>query len=533
MLRYMLIPLVFVILVLMDADTIVAALQPDAAVEADVVMQGATLYDGSDQPGKVADIAIKNDRIVAIGKFKVKGNPRVLNCQGLIVSPGFIDLHTHSDYPLQDKKTSANFNFQTQGVTTVVTGNCGAGPVDVADYFAKLEKIGIGSNVIHQVPHNDVRFKVMGNENREPTAKELRMMEDLVDKGMKDGAWGLATGLIYNPGTYAKTDEIVALAKIAAQHKGFYASHIRDESDAVLAAIEEILEIARRAGIRVHISHIKVSGRSVWGKAPDVIAILRRARKNAIEVTADQYPYTASSTSLSATLIPAKYREGSAEALIERIDDSEIGPKVKKAIEQRIADHVGGKSVKIARYAKNVKWQGKDLYTIAESEKKSPLDIVIEIQRNGGAQIVHFGMSDEDVRLFMKEPYVATASDGSAMIPSNTVPHPRSYGTFPRKIGRFAIEDKVITPEQAIRSASGLPADILKLPERGYLKAGYYADIVVFDPKAFRDKGTYDRPHQYSTGVKYLFVNGRLAIAEGRSTEVMVGRVLRHESKRK
>jgi N-acyl-D-amino-acid deacylase len=502
--------------------------QADTPVEADVVLQNATLYDGSDQPGKVGDIAIKGDRIVAVGKFKVKGKPRVLDCEGLCISPGFIDLHTHSDYPLQAAKTNANYNYQTQGVTTVVTGNCGAGPVDVGAYFAKLEKIGVGTNVIHQVPHNDVRNKVMGNANRDPTPKELRMMEDLVDKGMKDGAWGLATGLIYNPGTYAKTDELVALAKVAATHKGHYASHIRDEGTEVLAAIEEILEIARRAGIRVHISHIKASGRRAWGKAPDVIALIRRARKDGIEVTADQYPYTASSTSLSATLIPAKYREGSANDLIKRFDDPEIGPKLKKAIETSIADHVGGKSVKIARYAKNVKWQGKDLFTIAQTEKRSPLDIVIEIQKNGGAQIVHFGMSDEDVRLFMKEPYVATASDGGSMLPANTVPHPRNYGTFPRKIGRFAIEDQVISLEQAIRSASGLPADILKLPKRGYLKVGYYADIVVFDPKTFRDKATFDRPHQYSTGVKHLFVNGHLAIDDGKATDALPGRVLRH-----
>jgi N-acyl-D-amino-acid deacylase len=453
-----------------------AGAQTDAAIEADVVLQGATLYDGSDQPGKVGDVAIKSDRIVAVGKFKTKGNPRVLNCEGLIISPGFIDLHTHSDYPLQEKKTNANYNYQTQGVTTVVTGNCGAGPANVAAYFAKLEKIGVGTNVIHQVPHNDVRAKVMGNANRDPSPEEQRMMEELVEQGMKDGAWGLATGLIYNPGTYAKTEEIVALAKVAAKHNGFYASHIRNESGEVLAAIEEILTIARRAGIRVHISHIKVSGRNAWGKAPDVIAVLRRARKDGIEVTADQYPYTASSTSLSATLIPAKYREGSAKDLIERFDDAEIGPKLKKAIEQVIKGHLGGKSIKIARYAKNTAWQGKDLATIATMEKKSPLDIVLEIQRNGGAQVVNFGMNEEDIRLFMKETYVATASDGASMLPSMSVPHPRSYGTFSRKIGRFAIEDQIISVELAIRSASGLPADILKLPERGYLKVGYYAD---------------------------------------------------------
>ncbi len=498
------------------------------AVEADVVLRGATIYDGTDQPGKVGDVAIKDDRIVAVGKFEVKGKPRVLDCDGMIVSPGFIDLHTHSDFPLQEKKTNANTNYQTQGVTTVVTGNCGFGPTDVGAYFSKLEAIGVGTNVIHQVPHNAVREKAMGNANREPTSAELQKMEELVDQGMKSGAWGLATGLIYNPGTYAKTDELIALAKIAARHKGFYASHIRNENTEVLAAVAEIIEIARRAGLRVHISHIKVSGRSAWGKAPDVIALIRRARKDGVDITADQYPYTASSTSLTATVIPARFREGSTMDLIQRLDDADLGPKMKKAIEQSIKGHLGGKSIRIARYSKNPAWQGKDLAAIATSEKKSALEIVIEITRNGGAQIVNFGMNDEEMRLFMKEPYVATASDGSSMIPALTVPHPRSYGTFSRKIGRFAIEDQLITIEHAIRSASGLPADILRLPKRGYIKTGYYADIVVFNPKTFRDKATFDQPHQHSTGVQYLFVNGQLTIDDSKTTAKLAGRVLRH-----
>src|SRR5438105_1919239 len=248
------------------------------AIEADVVIRGATLVDGTGKPGVVGDLAIKGDRIVAVGKFEVAGNPRVLDAAGLILAPGFIDLHTHSDYPLQKKETSANLNYLMQGVTTAVTGNCGAGPVDVAAYFKTLERLGIGSNVIHQVPHNDVRRKVMGNANRAPSADELRMMEDLVDQGMRDGAWGLATGLIYNPGTYSKTDELIALAKVAAKHGGFYASHIRDESTAVLTAIEEIIAIAHKAGLRVHVSHIKVSGPRAWGKAPEVIALIRRER---------------------------------------------------------------------------------------------------------------------------------------------------------------------------------------------------------------------------------------------------------------
>jgi N-acyl-D-aspartate/D-glutamate deacylase len=510
--------------------TLTAVAPLSAQVEADVVLRGATLYDGSGQPGVVGDLAIKDDKIVGVGTFQLAGKPRILDCTGLVIAPGFIDLHTHSDTGLQRSATRANVNYLMQGVTTVVTGNCGLGPVDVAAYFKKMEDGGIGTNVIHQIPHNSLREQVMGNVNRAPSADELAKMEALVDRGMSEGAWGVSTGLIYNPGTYSKTDELIALSKIAAKHGGFYASHIRDESSGILVAVDEILQIARRAGLRVHISHIKVSGRRAWGKAPEVIALIRRARKEGVAVTADQYPYTASSTSLAATVIPSKYREGSAKALIERLDDPEIGPRLRQAIEDSLGGRLGGKTIRIARYAPRPDWQGKDLVTIAGMEKKKPLDIVVEIQRQGGAQIISFGMNEEDVRLFMLEDYVATASDGSAQVRDSSVPHPRSYGTFPRKIGKYALEDKVLPLEQAIRSASGLPADILRLPGRGYLKVGHFADVVVLDPKAYRDVATYDQPHQFASGVRQLYVNGRAVIAEGRYAETLAGRVLRHES---
>jgi N-acyl-D-aspartate/D-glutamate deacylase len=440
-------------------------------------------------------------------------------------------LHTHSDNPITQAKTNANLNYLTQGVTTIVTGNCGFGPVDVAGYYRQMETRGIGSNVIHQVPHNAVREKVMGNVNRDATADELRRMEALVDQGMRDGAWGFSTGLIYNPGTYCKTEELIALATVAAKHGGFYASHIRNEDDRVFAAIEEILRIARRAGLRVHISHIKVTGRRNWGKASDVIALLRKARADGIAVTADQYPYIASSTALGDMLIPARYREGSNADLVRRFDDPELGPKIRAAIEEELDGREGGKAIRIAEYRPKPAWQGKSLDVIASEENRSALDIVLEVQRNGGAGAVRFGMDEADVRLFMKEPYVATASDGHSTVPSKTALHPRCYGTFPRKIGRYALEDKVISLGQAVRSASGLPADILQLGDRGYLKPGYFADIVVFDPKAFRDKATFESPHQYSTGVVYLFVNGTLAIDRGSFTDKLAGRVLRHRSK--
>jgi N-acyl-D-aspartate/D-glutamate deacylase len=334
--------------------------------------------------------------------------------------------------------------------------------------------------------------------------------------------------LIYNPGTYAKTEEIIALAKVASRHGGFYASHIRDEGTGVLAAIEEALKIGREAKLPVHISHLKASGRRAWGMAADEIALIQQARAKGQMVTADQYPYIASSTSLAAMLVPPQFREGTQEDFLARFDDSEQGPRIRKAIEEQINSRNGGQSLRIARYSPKPAWQGKDLQTIAATEKKSVLDIVLEIERNKGAGVVSFGMSEDDVRLIMKQPFVATASDGSSQVPSDTVPHPRSYGCFPRKIGRYAIADQVITLEHAVRSSSGLPADILKLPERGYLKTGYFADVVVFDPEKFRDQATFDRPHQYAAGVRYLFVNGKLVIEEGKYKDVHVGKVLRH-----
>jgi N-acyl-D-aspartate/D-glutamate deacylase len=504
------------------------ALLADVEVKAAFVIKGAMLYDGTAAAGRKADIAIRGDRIVAVGSFTAVGTPRVIDGSGLIVAPGFIDLHTHSDDALTQAETRGNRSYLTQGVTTVVTGNCGFGPADVGAYFKKLEEGGVGSNVIHQVPHNSVRRKVLKNANRAPTADELKQMEAIVDTGMRDGAWGLATGLIYNPGTYSRTDEIIALARVAGRHGGFYASHIRSEGPDVLTAAEEAVRIGREAGLPVHISHMKTSGRKAWPRMADEIALVEAARKQGQIVTADQYPYEASSTSLSAMVIPAVFREGTAKDFQARLDDAELGPTVRKGIQSKLEYWQEGKAIRIAQYKVKPEWQGKDLATIAENAKKKALDIVLEIERNGGAGVVVFSMSNENVRLVMKQPWVATASDGSSRVAGEDKPHPRSYGCFPRKIGRFAIEEKAISLEHAIRSASGLPADILRLKERGYLRDGYFADVVVFDPKTFRDHATYDQPHQYSTGVRYLFVNGKLVINDGKVQDVLAGKVLRH-----
>jgi N-acyl-D-aspartate/D-glutamate deacylase len=491
-----------------------------------IILRGGTLHDGSGGPGKKGDLAIRGDRIIAIGMVKEEPGSVVIDARGLIVAPGFIDLHTHCDTALLEPATRSNLNYLLQGVTTVVTGNCGAGPVNVADYFKKLTENPPGTNVVHLLPHNDIRRQVLGNFNRPPVADELKKMEALIEQGMKDGAWGMSTGLIYNPGTYAKTDEIIALAKVVAKHGGFYASHIRNEGVNVLVSVDEAITIGREAKLPVHVSHMKVSLQRAWDKQADEISMIQSVRKRGQVVTADQYPYIASSTSLMATVVPPRYREGTGKDFLARLDDAELGPKIRKGIEQNLKERRDGQAIRIAYYEANPAWHGKSIADIAREEKKEPVDIVIEIQRKGGASIIHFGISEDNVRLVMKQDFVATASDGRSMVPGPTMPHPRSYGTFPRKIGHYALSEGVITLEQALRSASGLPADILRLKERGYLRKGFVADIVVFDPATFRDRATFEKPHQYATGVRHVFVIGAHVIREGKFTDTFAGKPL-------
>lgn len=502
----------------------------DESVQADVVIRGAMLHDGSGAPAGNGDVAIRGERIVAVGQFSVAGNPRVVSAEGLIAAPGFIDLHNHSDEPITRPATRLNKNFLCQGCSTIVTGNCGGGRPDVAKYLSEIDEHRTGTNVAHLIPQGDVRKLVMGIEKRPPSPDELARMKELVEQGMRDGAFGMSTGLIYTPSSYADTRELVELSRIVAAHGGIYASHMRNEGSRVLDSIQETLTIGEQAGLPVHISHFKISGRKSWGLAPDAIHAVATAREKGQRVTADQYPYIASSTSLAAMVVPDDLR--TTAQLQAALDKPEAAAKLRENLAQAIEARDGGKTLFIAKYDAQESWQGKDLATLAEQQHKSVVDLVLEIQLHGGAKVVSFGMDEAEVRLIMQQPFVATASDGSAMNPDDTLPHPRNYGTFPRKISRYSIEGATVPLEQAIHSATGLPADILGLPERGYLKTGYYADVVVLDPKAFCDTATFDQPHQYSTGVRYLFINGELAIDNGKVTEQLAGRALRKPAKR-
>jgi N-acyl-D-amino-acid deacylase len=494
-------------------------------VKADVLLSGGTIYDGAGGEGFVGDVAIRGGKIVAVGKFEKGAVGLTVDCRGLYVTPGYIDLHNHSDRGMVEAATRANVNYLTQGCTTIVTGNCGSGPVDVEKYFASIDTSGAGTNVIHLLPHGSLRTFAGAGENREPTSDELKKMCELAEKAMQDGAWGMSTGLIYVPGTYAKTNEIAEVAKVVGANGGIYASHIRNEGTDLVQSVQEAMEIGRKGKCPVHISHYKSSGRKAWGGVRAAAEAIEKARAAGEKVTADQYPYIASSTSLSAMTIPSWALEGGNKALVKRLDDPVDGPKIRAEIQDRIDDR---NRMVVASYSPKIAWVGKSVDEIAELEKRPAVDIVVEIMRGGGAAAVNFGMNEEDVRFAMQLPWVATASDGSSKLPSEDRPHPRSYGTFSRKIGRYAIQDKVLSVEAAVRSSSGLPADILSLTDRGYLKAGLAADVTVFDPKQFIDKATFEDPFQYSAGIRYVFVNGEPALFNGTPTGALAGKALRH-----
>jgi N-acyl-D-amino-acid deacylase len=492
-----------------------------ARQDADVLLKNALIVDGTGGAAFQGDVAIRGDAIVGVGAW-AGGAAKTIDATGLVVAPGFIDLHSHSDAPIVASETRDNYNFTTQGCTTVVTGNCGGGTVDVGKMFDALEKHGAGTNVIHLLPHGSIRSAVFGSVRRAPTEAELSKMKGLVEKGLREGAWGMSTGLIYVPGTYAETEEIVALAKIVHEFGGLYASHIRSEAKDLLESIREALRVGESSGCPVHVSHLKCSTKEAWGKMEEACGLIEAARAAGRKVTADQYPYTASSTSLAAYTVPSWSLEGG--GLVKRLENAEDGPRIRKAIRESFEKRDGPGSIMIASCAKKPDYDGKTIQEIAG--EGDPVDTVVEILRAGGAQAIGFSMREEDMLLAMKKDWVATASDGSARRPG-AHPHPRNFGTFPRKIGLYAVEKKAVGLEFAVRSSSGLPADILGLKDRGYVKAGLKADLAVFDAERFRDRATFEKPNQYSTGIRWVFVNGVAVIAEGKKTDALPGKPLR------
>ncbi len=496
----------------------------------DVIIRHGHVIDGTGAPAVDADVAVRDGRIAAIGK--IDGTARTeIDAAGKVVAPGFIDVHTHTEdlpeVPLAE-------NFLRMGVTLIVAGNCGSSKTDVAGFFNDVTRTGVAINIATLVGQGSVRGQVMGGSfMRPPTAAELDQMRALVERAMNDGAVGLSTGLIYLPGTFTKTDELIAMAKVAAAHGGIYTSHMRYENTRIVDAINELLTVARGARIRAELSHIKLSGPAAWGRTSEILALLDQARAEGIEITQDQYVYTASSTGISA-LVESGAREGGTKQFVERMKD----PAKKAAVVAEMKDSLRNSKradftyAVIANYEKNKALNGKTIPEAAKMLRGSDslddqIETVIEITANGGAQGVFHGMSEDDLQKFLVDPHTMIASDSGMRKFGEDVPHPRGYGNNARVLGRYVRDLKLLPLEEAVRKMTSLPAHAFRFKHRGELKPGYVADVVVFDPATVADKSTFSDPHHYAVGFSDVLVNGTPVIRNAQLTGARPGKPVR------
>jgi N-acyl-D-amino-acid deacylase len=505
--------------------------------QADVLITGGTVYDGSMAKPFTGDVAITGDKIVYVGPKAPMSARRTIDAHGMIVSPGLIDAHTHSDHFLNspDPKERAVPAWVTQGVSTVFVGVDGAGPPDLKAEFDRYKAQGVGTNVVSYVGFGAIRKMVIGDAARAPTADELAKEEALTIQGMCQGAIGLSTGLFYAPQNFAKTDEVIALAKEAGARGGIYDTHQRDESSysiGLMASSKEVLQIGREGHIPVHYSHIKALGHDVWGKSAELIKLIDDARASGQNVTANNYPWLASHTGLDAALIPRWASDGGAAAMLKRFDDPALMARIKKEMAENLDRRGGAQTLLLtsgeadgANISKGPPpaWSGKYLSDLAKEWKMDPLDAAIRILREsqGHASVVSFNIFEADLENFMKQPWVVTSSDGGPG-------HPREYATFPTKYAVYVKQKHVIDTGFFIRHSSGLTADIFKMDRRGYLKPGYFADLLVFDPNGYLPKADYVHPAVLSEGVQELFVNGVAAVDNGKMTGSLSGRPLPH-----
>jgi len=505
--------------------------------QADILITGGTIYDGSTAEPFTGDVAITGDKIVYVGPKASVTAKRTVDARGMIVSPGLIDPHTHSDHFLDspDKMQRSNAAWTMQGVSTVFLGIDGNGTPELKAKFAKYRAQGIGTNVVSYVGFGAIRHAVIGEAARAPTPDELAKERALVVQGMCEGAIGLSAGLFYAPQNFAKTDEVIALAKEAGSRGGIYDTHQRDESSYSIGLInstKEVLQIGREGGIPVHYSHIKALGPAVWGKSADVIKLINDARASGQNVTANNYPWLASHTGLDAALIPRWASDGGDEAMIKRFDDPALMKKIRTEMVENLKRRGGAHTILLtsgesdagrANAAPDKPWAGKYLSDIAKEWKVDPLDAAIRILREtkGKASIVSFNISEPDLENFMKQSWTVTSSDGGPG-------HPREYATFPTKYAVYVKQKHVIDTAFFIRHSTGLTADIFKLDRRGYLKTGNFADVLVFDPARYAPKADYVHPAVLSEGVRALFVNGVAAVDNGKPTGATAGLPLPH-----
>ena len=501
-----------------------------AAQDCDILIINGKILDGTGNNWYYGNIAVKDGKILRIGRDVSLSAKKTIDAKGLIVAPGFIDVHTHLED--DEAKDPMAQSFIYDGVTTCITGNCGSSNVDIGKYLSWIDSLKLSINVATLIGHNDVRKAVMGRANRDATAEEMKRMDNIVDKAMRDGAVGLSTGLIYIPGTYTKTPEIVELAKIAAKYNGVYASHMRDEGDSVTQAIEEALTIGREAKIPVEISHFKLSGQHNWGRSKETVPMIEAARKEGIEVTIDQYPYTASSTSIS-TLIPDEILADGQDSIKARLQR----PDVKKYVTDYMIGRLKKRKLKhfsyavVANYSPDTTYNGKSIEQInllkgRKHKVKEEALTIIDIMMGGGASAVFHGMGDEDVKRIMQYPFNMFASDASIRVLGAGMPHPRGYGTNARVLAKYVREEKVLSLEEAIRRMTSLPAQKFQLKDRGLLREGYAADIVIFDENEVKDVATYEKPHAYSRGFHFVIVNGVLTVDNEKHLGVRAGKAL-------
>ena len=534
-----------------------------AAQQYDTLIRNGRVIDGSGNPWIYADVGIIGDRVAFVGKADPNVTAkRTVDATGLIVAPGFIDMLGQSEANLLiDKQAVSKL---TQGITTEITGEGDSiAPTNDAlnqehadflqhfhltvdwqsldEYFQRLTKQGSGINLATYVGAAQVRHMVIGTADRAPTPEELKQMEIMVDDAMSDGAMGVSSALIYSPGSYAKTDELIALAKVAAKKGGIYASHMRNEGDAEMDALNEAFRIGREAGLPVEIFHLKCAGKQNWGKMPQVIAAIEQARAGGVDVTADQYPYVAAQTSLGA-VIPAKYHAGGADELVKRLKDPAIRAEIRKDVTapstsfENLWLGAGGADGVLVISVLNPelrKYEGKTIAQIGKMDNKDPLDalmdLVIADRDNTGS--VYFLMNEDDVKLAMRQPWVSVGTDYGAINPTGPLgeskSHPRAYGSFARILGKYVREEHNLRLEDAIRKFTSLPAQREKLDHRGLLRPDYFADITIFNPQTVRDTATFDDPNRPSVGFEYVFVNGVLSLEHDKVTGQLGGRPLR------
>jgi N-acyl-D-aspartate/D-glutamate deacylase len=508
---------------------LVAALQPQDRF--DILIRNGHVYDGNGNPWILADVGIVGDRIRAVGRLAGAGAARVIDAAGLAVTPGFIDVHSHSGPGLATDALKHGHPILAQGITTVLVNPDGGGPTDLEAQRNRYRRQGIGLNVGLFVPHGSVRQSVMGMSDHDPDSEQIAKMVDMVRQGMRDGAIGLSSGLYYAPGSYSKIDEVIALARMTAQFGGVYASHIRDEGDytvGVVAAVQEVITIAEQAGLIGVVTHMKALGPSNHGLSMALIERIEAARARGVQVYADQYPYTASGTGIGGALIPRWAQVGGREQLMRRIRGQERA-KVVADVKANIERRGGADTLIVSRYSANSSFEGRSIGELARAAGRPAEEYALDLIEKSDASLVSFNMSERDVDLIMRQPWTMTSTDGDLVPMGQGKPHPRAYGAFPRKLRLYVKERNIIDLPSAIRSMTSLSAQVFGLKDRGQIRAGAFADILIFDPAKVNDAATYQEPHQLAEGMTYIFVNGELARDNGKFTTVLPGRVVTPE----